>query len=41
MGKIKVKHPYIAENPNISQGSPVIQGTRTRVIDIIIEMTIM
>jgi len=37
MGKIKVKHPYITENPNVSQGSPVIQGTRTRIIDIIIE----
>ena len=37
MGKIKVKHPHITENPNVSQGSPVIQGTRTRIIDIIIE----
>jgi len=37
MGKIKVKHPYITENANVSQGSPVIQGTRTRIIDIIIE----
>ena len=37
MGRIEVKHPHITEDPKISQGSPVIQGTRTRIIDIIIE----
>jgi len=37
MGRIKAKHPHITENPNISQGSPVIKGTRTRIVDIIIE----
>ncbi|MBI4690552.1 MAG: DUF433 domain-containing protein [Nitrospirae bacterium] len=31
------KHPYISTNPKISQGSPVISGTRVRVIDIAIE----
>jgi uncharacterized protein (DUF433 family) len=31
------KHPYISINPKISQGSPVISGTRVRVIDIAIE----
>jgi len=31
------KHPYISSNPKISRGSPVISGTRIRVIDIAIE----
>src|SRR3990170_8863222 len=31
------KHPYISVNPKISRGSPVIGGTRVRVIDIAIE----
>ena len=31
------KHPYISINPKISRGSPVISGTRIRVIDIVIE----
>jgi len=31
------KHPYISINPKISRGSPVISGTRVRVIDIAIE----
>ena len=31
------KHPYISINPKISKGSPVILGTRLRVIDIAIE----
>src|SRR3972149_3617176 len=33
----QLKHPYISINPRISKGSPVITGTRTRVIDIAIE----
>ena len=33
----KSKHPYISINPRISRGSPVISGTRVRVIDIAIE----
>ena len=37
MSKTQVKHPHITEEPDISQGSPVINGTRTRIIDIIIE----
>lgn len=32
-----VKHPYIVTNEAISQGSAIIQGTRVRIIDIIIE----
>jgi len=31
------RHPYISINPKISRGSPVIAGTRVRVIDIAIE----
>jgi len=31
------KHPYISTNPKISKGSPVISGTRLRVIDLVIE----
>ncbi|MBL7205190.1 MAG: DUF433 domain-containing protein [Desulfobacteraceae bacterium] len=31
------KHPYIVRNREVCGGSPVIDGTRTRVIDIAIE----
>jgi len=31
------KHPYISINRRISRGSPVISGTRLRVIDLVIE----
>jgi uncharacterized protein (DUF433 family) len=34
---MNIKHPYIAKDPKISGGSPVISGTRVRVIDIVIE----
>lgn len=37
MGKVSIKHPYIERNSKISQGSPVIAGTRTRILDLIIE----
>ena len=33
----QIKHPYISINTKISKGSPVITGTRIRVIDITIE----
>ncbi len=33
----KPKHPYISIDSKISKGSPVISGTRVRVIDIAIE----
>ncbi len=33
----RLKHPYISINPKISRGSPVVSGTRVRVIDIAIE----
>lgn len=32
-----LKHPYITTDTRISRGSPVIRGTRIRVLDIIIE----
>lgn len=37
MGKTQVKHPHITESSDISQGYPVINGTRTRIIEIILE----
>ena len=33
----KTNHPYIVCNPEISNGSPTINGTRMRVMDIAIE----
>lgn len=32
-----LEHPYITIDPRIAKGSPVISGTRIRVIDIAIE----
>jgi len=37
MQKLVVKHPYITKKSEISKGSPIIAGTRMRVLDIIIE----
>ncbi|VVB84752.1 Uncharacterised protein [uncultured archaeon] len=37
MQKQIIKHPYITTNTRISKGSPIIAGTRVRVLDIIIE----
>jgi len=37
----KTNHPFIVKNKAISGGSPIIQGTRTRVIDIAIEYEIL
>jgi len=34
-------HPFVVKNKAISGGSPIIQGTRTRVIDIAIEYEIL
>jgi len=33
----KVKHPYVEINPKICNGSPIIKGTRIRIVDIAIE----
>lgn len=35
--KAKMSHPYIERNQKICGGSPVIKGTRVRVVDIAIE----
>src|SRR3990172_11482707 len=37
MQKQVIKHPYITTDTRISKGSPIIIGTRVRVLDIIIE----
>lgn len=37
MQKQVVKHPYITTDLRISKGTPIIAGTRVRVLDIIIE----
>jgi uncharacterized protein (DUF433 family) len=33
----KVKHPYVEVNRKICNGSPVIKGTRVRIVDVAIE----
>ncbi|HSV49193.1 MAG TPA: DUF433 domain-containing protein [Candidatus Acidoferrales bacterium] len=35
--QIKTEHPYVAVNPKICSGSPVIAGTRVRVVDVAVE----
>ncbi|MCK4394339.1 DUF433 domain-containing protein [Candidatus Bipolaricaulota bacterium] len=37
MSEVVTRHPYITRDERISGGSPVITGTRTRVIDVVIE----
>ncbi len=37
MSKTVTTHPYIIRDKSICGGSPVISGTRTRVIDLVIE----
>ena len=38
---IKTEHPYIIRVNEICSGSPILTGTRTRVIDIVIEYTML
>ena len=33
----KTEHPYVQINPKVCNGSPVIAGTRIRIVDIAIE----
>lgn len=40
-GLIKTNHPYIVQSHDVCHGSPVLEGTRTRVIDIAIEYTML
>ncbi len=35
------RHPYIVINKDVCDGSPIIDGTRTRVIDIAIEYEVL
>ena len=35
--KGSTKHPFVVKNKDVCNGSPIIQGTRTRVLDIAIE----
>ena len=37
MQETKVKHPYVTTNRKICNGSPIIKGTRTRIVDIAVE----
>ncbi len=39
--KERTSHPYIVKNKDVCDGSPVIEGTRTRVIDIAIEYEVL
>jgi uncharacterized protein (DUF433 family) len=39
--KETTSHPYIVINKDVCDGSPIIEGTRTRVIDIAIEYELM
>jgi uncharacterized protein (DUF433 family) len=34
-------HPYIVINKDVCDGSPIIEGTRTRVVDIAIEYEVL
>jgi len=40
-GMVKTNHPYVVRSDEVCGGSPVLTGTRTRVIDIAIEYTIL
>ena len=39
--KETTSHPYIAINKDVCGGSPIIEGTRTRVMDIAIEYELL
>jgi uncharacterized protein (DUF433 family) len=39
--KETTSHPYIVINKDVCGGSPIIEGTRTRVIDIAIEYEVL
>ena len=41
MSKETKSHPYIVIDKDVCDGSPIIEGTRTRVIDIVIEYEVM
>ena len=33
----KIEHPYVSVNPKVCGGSPVVAGTRVRVVDVALE----
>jgi len=35
--EVSTNHPFIVKREEICAGSPIIEGTRTRVIDIVVE----
>jgi uncharacterized protein (DUF433 family) len=39
--KETTSHPYIVKDRDVCNGSPIIEGTRTRVIDIAVEYEIL
>jgi len=39
--KETTSHPYIVINKDVCGGNPIIEGTRTRVIDIVIEYEVL
>ena len=41
LSKETTSHPHVVINKDVCDGSPIIEGTRTRVIDIAIEYEIM
>jgi len=41
LSKETTRHPYIVINKDVCDGSPIIEGTRTRVIDIAIEYEVL
>ena len=41
ISKERTSHPYIVINKDVCGGSPIIEGTRTRVIDVAIEYEIL
>jgi len=39
--KVITSHPFIVKKEDVCDGSPIIEGTRTRVIDIAIEYEVL
>ena len=39
--KETTSHPYVVKNKDVCDGRPIIAGTRTRVIDIVIEYEVL
>jgi uncharacterized protein (DUF433 family) len=37
----RTSHPYIVKNKDVCNGSPIIEGTRTRVVDIAVEYEVL